>query len=85
MSCAGVCPGDCADDVEVLKQRNASCCSDVGGWSSESLHSSDGDPRLTGLQNHHHSINGGNGDTSVFTKTPVCTEVIIKSGELNLW
>lgn len=70
MMCGGICPGDCADDVEVLEQNYASCRSEVWGWPIQSLHSSDGYPGLTGLQHHHHSIDVWDGDTSVFTKTP---------------
>lgn len=68
--CGGVRPGDCADDVEVLEQSYASWRSEVGGRLYQSLHSGDGYPGLTGLQNHHHCIDAWYGDTSVFTKTP---------------
>lgn len=68
--CSGVCPGDCADDVEVLEQNNPSWCSEVWGWMAQSLHSADCDPGFTGLKHHHHCINIWDGNTRVFTKTP---------------
>lgn len=72
--CSGVCPGDCADDVEVLEQNNPPWCSEVGGWMAQSLHSADCDPGFTGLKHHHHCINIWDGNTHVFTKTPGCRE-----------
>lgn len=78
--CGGICPGHRADDVEVLEKSYATWRSEVGSRPAQSLHSSDGDPGLAGLQHHHHRINVGDGDTSVFTKTPGDRET--KEGEV---
>lgn len=71
----GVCPGDCADNVEVLEQNDASRCSEVRGRPAQSLHPGDGDPGLAGLQHHDHRIDVRDGDAGVFTKTPGHREV----------
>lgn len=66
----GVCPGDRADDVEVLEQSYTLRRSEVRGRQIQSLHSGDGYPGLTGLQHHHHRVDVRDGDTGVFTKAP---------------
>lgn len=68
--CCGVRPGHCADDVQVLEKSYAARRAEVGRRPAHSLHPSDGDPGLAGLQHHHHCIDVGDGDASVFTKTP---------------
>lgn len=74
VSLAAVGPGHCADDVQVLEQSYACRLSEVGGRPAQPFDSSDGDPRLAGLQHHHHCIDVGDGDAGVLTETPGDTE-----------
>lgn len=63
-------PGDGADDVDVLEERDASRAAEVRGRPGQSLCSSDGDPGLAGLEHHHHRVDVRDGDACVFTETP---------------
>lgn len=66
----GVCPGDRADDVEVLEQRDPVGPSEVGLRPNQPVGSADGDPGLAGLQHHHHGVDVGDGDARVLAETP---------------
>lgn len=68
--CAGVCPGHCAADVEVLEKCHAALCSEAGRRPAQSLRSGDGDPGLAGLEHHHHRLDVRDGDARVLTETP---------------
>lgn len=68
--CGGVCPGHCADDVQLLEQSYAPWSLQIRDRSAQPLHSGDGYPGLAGLQHHHHGVDVRDGDTGVLSEAP---------------